>query len=65
MNGQPEQVVYSRRYSRTQIGDRAVPLELKDVLHYCLGQFNQALLGGEVPYDSIVEDNHVFFEGRV
>lgn len=33
MNGQPKQIVDPRWYSRTQICDRAVPLEVKDVLH--------------------------------
>lgn len=33
MNGKPKQIVDPRWYSRTQIRDWAVPLEVKDVLH--------------------------------
>lgn len=62
MYGQPEQIVDSRRYSRTQIRHRTVPFIVKDVLHQGLSEPNQAFLSGEVPNYPVVEDDDVFLE---
>ena len=65
MYGQPEQIVDPGGYSRTEIGDRTVPLVVKDVLHQCFGEFDEALLCGEVPNYPVIEDDDVFLERMV
>lgn len=61
----PKQVINSRWDSRTKVTRGTCPFESKNVFHDSFSEYNQCLLACEVAYDTVVEYEDVFSEGRM